>query len=153
MIKKFDEFLGKGCKSLNEKVYSTEDGYDYLELTSQLMVDCARNSIELLKELGGKFEIKNNRDREFYFYKQPHGNYGDVDMSKLIFIKIVSFEIDNDLEYAEDLFGESMMYEDNGEFIVAITDDGERIPVDYWTCPYETTIFINRMLTYPQYHM
>ena len=149
MIKKFDEFLGKRCKSLNEKVYSTEDGYDYLELASQLMVDCGRDSIELLRELGGKFEMKNNRGREMCFYKQPHGRYGDVDMSKIVFKNIVSFEIDDDLEYAEDLFGESMLHEDNGEFIVAITDDGERIPVDYWTCPYETTISINSILTYP----
>jgi hypothetical protein len=149
MIKKFDEFLGKGCKSLNEKVYSTNE-YDYVELTSQLMSDCAHNNIEIVKELGGKFEIKNNSNRKFCFYKQSHGKYGDVDMSKIVFENIVSFEIDDDLEYAEDLFGESMLYDDDGEFLVAITDDGERIPIDYWTCPYETTLSINTLLTYYQ---
>lgn len=142
MIKKFEQFT-KNVKSLNE-------GYaynpDYLTEFNELMSECANDNFGLLTKKGGFFKLKT--PQTFYFYICEHGKYGDMGFGDISPKKIVSFELVEDydeLNSIEDLLGEKLMYSDD-ECIVAITDSGERIPVDYWTCPAETTLLINMTL-------
>lgn len=138
MIKKFEDFLGKGHKPLNENRYSSDED-TYLEIIVQIKIDCMRETIHFVNEQGGRIETKN----KFSFYTPKNGKYGDMNDETLKYKQVLSFEIDDDVEFVEDLFdGEEMMYEYNGEFLVAITDDGERIPVDFWTCPTDTIVSI-----------
>jgi len=145
MIKNFEEFLGKNGKSLNEKKYSTYD-YDYQEMIMEIIADCASDNIKLVKEMGGEFKPK--REQKHAFYTARNGEYDARDMESIKYKRILSFEIDDDIEFAENLFGENIMYVENGNFLVAITDDGERIPVDFWSCPDGTIVSINACLKY-----
>ena len=142
MIEKFEQFT-KSVKSLNEG-YSHNP--DYVTEFNELMAEIARDNIGYLTFYGGFFKLK--KPETFYFYICEHGKYGDMSFEDILPKKIVSFELVEDhdeLDSIEDLLGEQLMDSDT-ECIVAITDSGERIPVNYWTCPAETTLQINMTL-------
>jgi hypothetical protein len=144
MIKKFEQFTKNVKSSLNENKYPYDATQDYLTNFNLLIGECSKDNIERLMEYDGIFKLK--MPQTFYFYMTDRGNYGDVSFENISPKKIVSFELDDDVDFAEDLFGENICYHLDDNFIVAITDDGERIPIDYWTCPAETIIEINMTL-------
>ena len=143
MIKKFEQFVKKPVKPLRENKHFSYDQYDYTPKIMDLVSDCVRDTIELIEYKGnGRVELKDLRDK-FYFYKEAHGQHGNRDMESGEYKEVVAIEIDDDLDYAEEYTGENFMYDHNGDFLVAVTDDGERIPVDFFTCPTDTLIGIN----------
>ena len=143
MIKNFEEFVKKPVKPLRENKHFSYDQYDYLHKIMDLVSDCVRDTIELIKYKGnGRVELKDWIDKS-YFYKEEPGKHGNVNMKTGVYKQLVAIEIDDDLDYAEEYTGEDFMYHHEEEFLVAVTDEGERIPVDYFTCPIDTLIGIN----------
>ena len=125
MIKKFEQFT-----KLNERqMFNTHD-YTYLDLHVNLCRECAMSHIDSLIQKGGK--IKLNRPTDMVFFREY-----DNDHTNVFVKKIVAFELgtQEDLDIFNDICLEDMLYiTDDGEFVVAISEDGDRIPVDYWTC-------------------
>ena len=125
MIKNFEQFT-----KLNERQMFNTNDYTYLDLHSNLCIECAMSHINTLIENDG--EIKLKRPKDMVFFREY-----DNDHSNVFTKKIVAFELgtQEDLDIFNDICHEEMLYiTDDGEFVVAISNDGNRIPVDYWTC-------------------
>ena len=143
MIKKFEQFVKKPVKPLRENKHFSYEKYDYTDKIMALVTECVGDTIELIKYTGNnRVELKHGIDSS-YFYKEEHGSHGTRDFKTGKYYQLEAIEIDDDLDYAEKFTGESFVYEYDGEFLVAVTHDGERIPVDFFTCPIETLIGIN----------
>jgi hypothetical protein len=125
MIKKFEQFT-----KLNERQMFNTREHTYLEIHVDLCQECAMSHIDSLIQKGGK--IKLDRPMDMVFFREYDNDYSNV-----ITKKIVAFELgtQEDLDIFSDICLEHMLYiTDNDEFVVAIAEDGDRIPVDYWTC-------------------
>ena len=139
----FEEFVKKTAKPLRENKHFSYDDYDYTQKLIDLASDCVRDTIDLIEYKGnGRVELKDWLDK-FYFYKEDAGHHGNRGMKSGEYKELVAIEIDDDINYAEKFTGERFMYHYDGDFLVAVTDDGERIPVDFFTCPTDTLIGIN----------
>lgn len=125
MIKNFEQFT-----KINERQMFNTLEYTYLELHTNLCQECAMSHIDSLIQKGGK--IKLDRPKDVTFFRKYDNNYSNVFTEK-----IVAFELgtQEDLNIFNNICRDEMLYiTDGGEFVVAITEDGNRIPVDYWTC-------------------
>lgn len=151
MIKKFDQFVGY---HLNERSYKRypNNGNNYFEEYVRLTGDCAIVNIEVVKENGGKVEFKEPFIARFYDKES-----NDISpIIELIRKDIVALFVDTD--NAENKYGfddiELLELEstDDGEYLVAVTDEGEEIVVNsHVTCPCQTIFDINSRLEYYTY--
>ena len=125
MIKKFEQFT-----KVNERQMFNTREYTYLELHNYLSRECAMSHIDSLIKKGG--EIKLDRPIDMVFFREYDGDYTNVFKQK-----IVAFELgtQEDMDIFYDICREKMFYiNDDYEFVVAVSEDGNRIPVDFWTC-------------------
>ena len=148
MIKTFEDFNNT---FLNESVKQFRKISDYIEKYKEynrqiedLIKECEIDNIEFVKLHGGKVEFKKPIELKFHY-----GYPQDVEK-----INISSLEISSDEEYEKEMFMDYeltnyVISEKNkyGEFLVAITDNEDRIIVDSTvSCYYETIFEIKKIL-------
>lgn len=125
---------------------------DYFEAYVELTGECAYANIEVVKENGGKVEFKEPLITIFYDKESDDRST----IIELIRKDIVALFVDTD--NAENKYGfddiELLELEstDDGEYLVAVTDEGEEIVVNsHVTCPCQTIFDINSRLEYHAY--
>ena len=151
MIKKFEEFDRCLLNESSYKRYPNEKS-DYFEEYVKLTGECAIANIELVKDNGGKVEFK--EPIIFRFYDKESNDKSQI--IQLIRKDIVALFVD--AGDAENKYGfddiELLELEstDDGEYLVAITNEGEEIVVNsHVTCPCQTIFDINSRLEYHAY--
>ena len=128
MIKKFEQFT-----KLNEGHTFNTRSHTYLEIHSDLCLECAMSHIDTLIKKGGRIEL--DRPKNMIFFTNYDRDYTNVER-----VKIVAFELSTqeDIDIFDDMCDENMLYIDEDyNFVVAIDETDYRTPVDYWTCPSE----------------
>lgn len=150
MIKNFEDFVGTHLNESGYKRYPN-DNSDYFEEYVKMTGECAIANIELVKENGGRVEFKETLIARFY---DRESNF-ESPIIKLIRKDIVALFVDDDEDNAESKYGihDIELFElestDDGEFLVAVTNEGEEIAVNsHITCPCQTIFDINSELEY-----
>ena len=138
MIKNFEQFLNEGAN-----MYTSGDN-TFMEALSKLTIDCGLANIEFVKENGGAIELKKPIKVHFY----ADGSTHEDSIIKLVKKEISALEIGSDVDAHEE-FGGMVAKNDDGEYLIAITTDGERIVLETgYTCPTDAFFNINSELEY-----
>ena len=138
---------------MNERVYKRypNDDSDYFEQYVIMTDECTIANIELVKENGGRVEFKEPLIARFY---DRESNF-ESPIIKLIRKDIVALFVDDDEDNAESKYGINdielleLASTDDGEYLVAVTNEGEEIAVNsHETCPCQTIYDINSHMEY-----
>ena len=106
-------------------------GFNYMEQYVSLVQECAAYNVKVVKENDGRVELK--RPMKFIFFSKYNRDFVNI-----INDTVVAFELGNqdDADVFADNCNEKMIYTDGeGDFLVAISNSGDRWVVDHWTCP------------------
>jgi hypothetical protein len=142
MIKNFEQFLNESVKR-----YPNADN-DYFEEYIKLSEDCMLANIEFVKQRGGHVYFKEPIKLRVY----DEGGYHDK-YTKIRKENVVSIYVDNDVKKAEEMLGDELGDKnENGEYLVAVTEDNENIVLDrsrtiLWDCVFD----INSNFEYVDY--
>ena len=133
MIKTFDQFLNESVKR-----YPNADN-DYFEEYIDLSEKCMLANIEFVKQNGGHVYFKEPIRLRVY----DEGGYHDKYI-KIRHERIVSIYVDNDVKKAEEMLGGELIDKnENGEYLIAVTqDDEQHIVLDrnrtiLWDCVFD----------------
>lgn len=143
MIKTYDQFLNESVKK-----YSNADK-SYYEKYIDLSEKCMLANIEYVKNSDGHVNFKEPIRLSVYH----SGTY----LSKYVKIRhenIVSIFVDNDVEKAEEMLGDELIDKNKeGEFLIAVTKDGEHIVLNRGTTITWDDVFeINSKFDYIDYN-
>lgn len=142
MIKNFEQFLNESVKR-----YPSRDN-DYFEEYIDLSEQCMLANIEFVKHRGGHVYFKEPIKLGFY----DEGGYHDK-YTKIRKENVVSIYVDSDVKKAEEMLGGELIDQnENGEYLVAVTEDNDHIVLDrnltiLWDCVFN----INSNFEYVDY--
>lgn len=142
MIKNFEQFLNESVKR-----YPSRDN-DYFEEYIDLSEQCMLANIEFVKHRGGHVYFKEPIKLSFY----DEGGYHDK-YTKIRKENVVSIYVDSDAKKAEEMLGGELIDQnENGEYLVAVTEDNDHIVLDrnltiLWDCVFN----INSNFEYVDY--
>lgn len=142
MIKNFEQFLNESVKR-----YPNADN-DYFTEYIKLSDECMLANIEFVKQAGGQVSFKKPIRLRVY----DEGGYHDRYV-KIRHEHIVSIYVDSDVKKAEEMLGDELIDKNqDGEYLIAVTQDDEHIVLDrnltiLWDCVFN----INSEFEYVDY--
>ena len=142
MIKNFEQFLNESVKR-----YPNADN-DYYEEYIDLSENCMLANIEFVKQAGGQVYFKEPIRLRVY----DEGGYHDQYI-KIRHEKIVSIYVDNDVKKAEEMLGGELIDKnEDGEYLIAVTQDDKHIVLDRnLTILWDEVFHINSEFEYVDY--
>ncbi len=131
MIKTFDQFV-----TIEEGLFGSKKNVDFYKQFSEMINNCLDSMVEFVKAAKNEVDLSEAEDNVIFVYEGKVNDKKNVTYS--VALKSVKVVKDSDIDVA--------YKNDNGEFLVAITEKGDKFPVDVEHVDDSSIFYLSRIL-------